>query len=107
MPHYLIPFSMIIQFTNPQIESRFKVGDRVRVHITTLYKKPPYETIEGKVYLVRAEFPLFYTTSPNHVQQISEVAFRYGVQPDTAQFAAMKDVENELYDLTEDYLEEI
>ncbi|TAF23235.1 MAG: hypothetical protein EAZ70_13240 [Runella slithyformis] len=98
---------MTIQFNNPRVRSRFSVGDRVRVHITTLYKKPPYETIEGKVYLVRAEFPLFYTTEPNHVQTIEDVAFRYGVQPDTAQFAAMKDVENELYDLTEDYLEEI
>ena len=96
---------MTIQFNQPRCQSRFHVGDRVKIDITTLYKKPPYESIEGKVYLVRVEFPLIHSTKPNFVYSFDELTFRYGVQPDTAQFPAMKDVENELYDLPEDHLE--
>ena len=98
---------MTVQFNQPTCQSRFNVGDRVKVQITTLYKKPPYESIEGIVYLVRVEFPLIHSTKPNAVYAFNELIFRYGVQPDTKHFAAMKDVENELYDLPEEYLEAI
>jgi hypothetical protein len=35
---------------------------------------------------------------------MAEIKFRYGVLPDTTKFPKMKDVENELYDLPEEYL---
>jgi hypothetical protein len=96
---------MTLHFPNPSVESAFKVGDRVRIDILTLYKKPPYEVIEGTVYQVRVAFPLLSTTKRNGQFDLSEITFRYGVQPDTTQFPKMKEVENELYDLPEEYLQ--
>jgi hypothetical protein len=95
---------MTIRFTTPQIRSMFAVGDRVRIDIFTLYKKPPYEFIEGMVYQVRVDFPLLSSTAKNFVYDFDQVKFRYGVQPDYKQFPRLKDLENEFYDLPEDYL---
>ncbi len=97
---------MKLLFPFTEIESPFRVGDRVKVDIATLYKKPPYETIEGVIYQVRVDFPLLWATKRDFNYEMSEIKFRYGILPDTTQFPKMKDVENELYDLPEEYLSE-
>jgi len=97
---------MKLLFPQTEIESPFKVGDRVRVDILTLYKKPPYEFIEGTVYQVRADFPLLWATKTNFEYEMSTIKFRYGILPDTTKYPKMKEVENELYDLPEDCIEE-
>jgi len=97
---------MKILFPLSAIESPFRVGDRVQVNISTLYRKPPYEAIEGIVYQVRVDFPLLWATKQDFEHEMTELKFRYGVQADTTQFPKMKDVENELYDLPEEYLSE-
>ncbi len=98
---------MKLLFPLPEIESRFRIGDRVRIDIFTLYKKPPYDTIEGTVYQVRVDFPLLSTTKSDFSFEFTEIKFRYGVQPDTKMFPKMKDVENELYDVPEEHLSEM
>lgn len=97
---------MKVIFPQTEIVSPFKVGDKVRVHIATLYKKPPYEVIEGTVYQVRVAFPLLWATKENVEYELAELTFRYGVLPDTTNFPKMKEVENQLYDLPEACLEE-
>ncbi len=97
---------MKVLFPKSAIESPFRVGDRVRVYIQTLYKKPPYEFIEGTVYQVRADFPLLWATKSTFEYEMGDLKFRYGVLPDTTRYPKMKDVENELYDLPEDCIEE-
>ncbi|MDF7820709.1 hypothetical protein P1X15_24015 [Runella sp. MFBS21] len=97
---------MILSFPYSEIKSPFQVGDRVQVDILTLYRKPPYEFVEGVVYQVRVDFPLLSTTKRGFSFTLSEVKFRYGIQPDTVKFPKMKEVENELYDVPEEYLRE-
>ncbi len=95
---------MTIQFTELQQSSNFKVGDRVKVDITPLYKKSPYEFIEGTVYMVRVDFPLVWSSKPNFVHQLAILKFKYGIQPDTAMFPKMKDADDKLYDVAEEHL---
>jgi hypothetical protein len=95
---------MKISFSMPAIASLFKVGDRVRVDIQPLYKKPPYQTIEGTVYQVRADFPLLATNDPHFVHTLDTIKFKYGILADARQFPQIKDLENKLYDVPENYL---
>ncbi|MFN4146124.1 MAG: hypothetical protein ACK4GN_09905 [Runella sp.] len=95
---------MTIHFSASSSQSAFRVGQRVRIDIATLYPKSPYETIEGTVYQVRVDFPLLWTTQPDFETVLPELSFRYGVLPDTQRFPKMKDIDNELYDLPEAYL---
>jgi hypothetical protein len=95
---------MKISFSTPAIVSIFKVGDRVRVDIQPLYKKPPYQIIEGTVYQVRSDFPLLATNDPNFVYNLDTIKFKYGILADARRFPQMKDLENKLYDVPEDYL---
>ncbi|MFN8344533.1 MAG: hypothetical protein U0X91_06000 [Spirosomataceae bacterium] len=97
---------MKLLFPFTEIESPFRVGDRVRVDILMLYKKPPYETVEGTIYQIRVDFPLLWATKSDFSYEMATVKFRYGVLPDTTKFPKMKDVENELYDVPEEYLSE-
>jgi hypothetical protein len=96
---------MTIKFNNPENSSLFKVGDRVKIDLTPFFKKAPYEFIEGTIYLVRVEFPLLWSNQRNFVGQINELKFRYGVQPDTTKFPQMKDADDKLYDIAEEYLD--
>jgi hypothetical protein len=98
---------MTIQFTAPQQSSIFKVGDRVKIDLTPLYKKSPYEFIEGTIYMVRVDFPLIWSNKPNYVHQMAELKFKYGIQPDTALYPKMKEADDKLYDVPEEHLIEI
>ena len=98
---------MTIQFSEPKQTSMFSVGDRVKVDIVPLFKKPPYDFVEGTVYTVRADFPLVWSNIPNHVHQLEAVKFKYGVQPDTAQYPKMKEADDKLYDVAEEHLTEM
>jgi len=97
---------MTISFPIQEISSLFKVGQRVKINLIPFYKKPPYLTIEGTVYLVRAEFPLVWSNEAEGNYELNSVKFRYGIQPDTSQFPMMKQAEDRLYDVAEEYLEE-
>ncbi|AXE16798.1 hypothetical protein DR864_03130 [Runella rosea] len=98
---------MKLLFPLPTIESPFRIGERVKIDLFTLYKKPPYETIEGTIYQVRVDFPLLSTTKSDFSFEFTEIKFRYGIQPDTKMFPKMKDVENELYDVPAEYINEL
>ncbi len=95
---------MTIQFPESQQSSIFKVGDRVKIDLTPLYKKSPYEFIEGTVYMVRIDFPLIWSNKPNYVYQLADVQFKYGIQPDTTLYPKMKEADDKLYDVAEEHL---
>ena len=98
---------MTITFPVQEIDSVFKVGQRVKIDLIPFYKKPPYLTIEGTVYLVRVDFPLVWSNSVEGNFSVETLKFRYGIQPDTNLFPMMKQAEDRLYDVAEEYLQEI
>ena len=98
---------MTITFPVQEIDSVFKVGQRVKIDLIPFYKKPPYLNIEGTVYLVRVDFPLVWSNSVEDNFSVETLKFRYGIQPDTTLFPMMKQAEDRLYDVAEEYLQEI
>ena len=98
---------MKILFPDTEIKARFSVGERVEINLLPLYKKPPYQFIEGRIYAIRADFPLFICKEKDEIFELTELTFRYGIHPDITLFPKMKDAENKFYDLPEAYLEAI
>ena len=95
---------MKILFTDAEITAKFSVGERVGIDLLPLYKKPPYRTIEGRVYAIRADFPLMICKEKGEIFELTDLTFRYGVHADMTLFPKMKDAENKFYDLPEAYL---